>query len=72
VGVGNMHKTGGQGMRYRITFVSRFQKTVEANNADEARTIANELAIGHLAFAGSGEAIECDWNTIEPLDSSGD
>ena len=57
-------------MRYRITFVSRFQKTVEANNADEARTIANELAIGHLAFAGSGSVVISAVKAADPSHSA--
>lgn len=60
--------------RYRITFVSRFTQTVEANNSDEARRLADILSMPpHNALLEAPDSVEgLSWNTIEPLDSSGD
>ena len=56
--------------RYRINFNVSFEQTVEADNRDEARAIATQLAtMPNIALAGSGETASCHWNTIEPLDA---
>jgi hypothetical protein len=52
-------------MRYRVHFVVRFEREIEASDEDTARRIADEIA-------GSTETGTCHWNTMQRLETGDD
>lgn len=55
--------------KYRIRFHAKFNQIVTADNAKEARRIADELTQTPVVAVAEADSVECAWSIIEFVES---